>query len=46
MMAITSAKKAIKVKEGGSKIIRTAAPRERQVRINLDWKGRSMLTFN
>jgi hypothetical protein len=46
MTAITTAKKAIKVKEGGTKIIKTAAQRERQVRINLDWKGRSMLTFN
>jgi len=45
-MAITNAKKANKVYEGGSKIIRTAAQRERQVRINLGWKGRSMLTFN
>ncbi len=46
MTAITSAKKAIKVSDGGSKMIRRAAQRERQVRINLNWKGRSMLTFN
>jgi hypothetical protein len=45
-MAIVNAKKANKVYEGGRKIIRMAAPRERQVRINLDWKGRSMLIFN
>jgi hypothetical protein len=45
-MDIVNAKKAIKVYEGGNKIIRTAAQRERQVRINLGWKGRSMLTFN
>jgi hypothetical protein len=46
MMDIVNAKKAIKVREGGSTMIRMAAQRERQVKINLDWKGRSMLTFN
>ncbi len=45
-MAIVNAKKASKVYEGGRKMIRMAAQRERQVRINLDWKGRSMPTFN
>jgi hypothetical protein len=46
MMDIVNAKKAIKASEGGSTMIRIAAQRERQVRINLDGKGRSMLTFN
>jgi len=46
MMAIANAKKANKVYEGGSKMMRRAAPREREVRINLDRKGRSTLTFN
>jgi hypothetical protein len=46
MAAITSAKKAIRVTEGGSTMIRMAAQRERQVKSNLGWKGRSMLTFN
>jgi hypothetical protein len=46
MMAITSAKKAITVIEGGSTMIRRAAQRVRQVRINRGWRGRSTLTFN
>jgi len=46
MMAITNAKKAIRVTEGGSTMTRQAAQRERQVRTNLDGKGRSTLTFN
>jgi AICAR transformylase/IMP cyclohydrolase PurH len=45
-MDITTATKAINVREGGSTMIRMAARREKQVKINLDWKGRSMLTFN
>jgi hypothetical protein len=45
-MAIVNAKKANKIYEDGKKMIRMAAQRERQVRINLDWKGRSMLIFN
>jgi hypothetical protein len=45
-MDIVNAKKANKVYEGGRKIISMAAQRERQVKNNLDWKGRSMLTFN
>jgi hypothetical protein len=46
MMAIVTAKKASKVYEGGRKMIRMAAQRERPVRINRDWKGRSLLIFN
>jgi hypothetical protein len=45
-MAIVNAKKENKIYEGGRKMISMAAQRERQVKINLDVKGRSMLTFN
>jgi hypothetical protein len=46
MIDITNPKKAIKVKEGGSMMIRMAAKRESKVRINLDRRGGSMLIFN
>ena len=46
MIEITNAKKAIKLKVGGSAMIRRAAKRERPIRINLSRRGGSMPTFN
>ena len=46
MIDITNPTKAIKVKFGGSTIIRRAAKMERMVRINLSRREGSMLIFN
>lgn len=46
MRDITNAKKAIKVKEGGSTMIRRAAKRESPIRINLILREGSMPIFN
>ena len=46
MIDITNAKKAINMNEGGSTITRKAAKSERQVRINRNRKGGSILIFN
>jgi hypothetical protein len=45
MIDITNAKKVIKVKEGGSTMIRRAAKRESPVRMSLNRRGGSP-TFN
>jgi hypothetical protein len=42
----TNAKKASIMNEGGSTMIRRAAKRERQVKINLSRREGSMLIFN
>jgi hypothetical protein len=46
MVDITNTKKAIKMKEGGSRMIRKAARREPPVRINLSRREESMVIFN
>ena len=46
MIDITNAKKAININEGGSVMTRKAAKSERQVKINRNRKGGSILIFN
>jgi hypothetical protein len=46
MRDITNAEKAININEGGNAMTRKAANTERQVRINRNRKGGSILIFN